>query len=97
MKKPKEAAAEAKAQRDRGLRLEGKRRIVETQLFKRVTQISVPRTVLGIYAGIHHRMHRLEAGQRLKRRGRGKSYRVSDLRVGNIFDRSGYITDVSGR
>ena len=62
------AAAEAEAQRHRVLGLVGERRVVERSFSTASRSGVVLRRVGGIEAAEHHRLDRLEAGQRLRRR-----------------------------
>ena len=64
-----EAAAEAEAERDRGLRLEGDRRVVEVQLLEGVAQQRVVRAVERVDAREDQRLGLLVAGQRRRRPG----------------------------
>ena len=62
-----EAAAEAEAERDRALRLEGQRGVVQLELFKCIAQIGILGAVLGIDAAENHGARRTIAGERLRR------------------------------
>ena len=68
VQQPEEAAAEAEAERRRGLRLEEERRVVEPQLLERVAQLRVLAAFDRIEAGEDHRLADLEARERLGRR-----------------------------
>ena len=59
-----EAAAEAEAERRRGLGLEEERRVVEPQLLERLAQLAVVVALDRIEPGEDHRLERLEAGER---------------------------------
>ena len=48
MEKPQKTAAIAEAERNRGFRLENKRRIVELQLLERILEVVIIGTVHGI-------------------------------------------------
>ena len=84
-----EAAAEPEAERDRGLRLEEERRVVQPQLFERLAQLGVLMALDRVEAGEDHRLQLLEAGERLERRPRRLGDRVADLRVGDALDAAG--------
>ena len=66
MQQPEEAAAEAEAQRRRGLGLVFEAGIVEAQLGEAVAQMLVIGGIGREQAAEHHRLQRLEAGQRLR-------------------------------
>ena len=68
VQEPEEAAAEAEAERGRGLRLVEEGRVVEPQLLERVAQLRVLVGVHRVEPREHHRLDLLEAGQRLRRR-----------------------------
>ena len=63
-----ESAAEAEAERDRGLRLEEERGVVQPQLLERLAQLGVLMALDRIEPGEHHRLQFLEARERLRRR-----------------------------
>ncbi len=65
MEQPQESGAEAKAQRLRGLRLEGQRGVVQLQFIERVAQVAVVVGVHGIDSGEDHRLGVTVAGQRV--------------------------------
>ena len=81
-----EAAAEAEPERRRRLRLVEERRVVQAQLLERVAQLGVLVALDRVEAGEHHRLQRLEAGERLERRAAGLGDRVADLRVADLLD-----------
>jgi hypothetical protein len=60
-----EAAAEAEAERHRGLRLVDERGVVELELVERVAQHGVVRAVDRVQAGEHHRLGVAVAAERL--------------------------------
>ncbi len=64
VQQPQKAAAEAKAQGHRGLRLKGEGGVVELQLLQSVPQIGVVGAVRGVDAAEHHGLHRPVARQR---------------------------------
>ena len=64
-----------------------KGRVVESQLLERVTKFGILAAFDRIQAGEDHRLHFLEAGERLRRRIRGVGDRVADLRVRDVLDR----------
>ena len=86
MKQAEEAAAEAKAQSDRGLRLKGERGVVELQLFERVLKVAVLGAVKRINAAEHHRLSLAVTGERLGGRVVCKRNGVTHLCVGKRFD-----------
>src|SRR5690606_15214821 len=63
MQEPKEAAAEAKAERGRGLHLEGEARIVEPELRHRCAQLLELRRVHRKESAEDDRLRRPEAGE----------------------------------
>ena len=81
-----EAAAEPEAERDRRFRLVEERRVVQPQLLERVAQLRVLVSFDRVEAGEHHRLHFLEAGERLERAAAGLGDRVADLRVADLLD-----------
>jgi hypothetical protein len=64
MQQAEEAAAEAEAEGDGGLRLEGEAGVVEAELFERVAQHGVLVRVDGVEAGEDHALDVFEAGER---------------------------------
>ena len=68
MQQAEKAAAEPEPQRDRILRLETHRAVVQAQLFQRIAQQSVLVRLHRIQAGEHHRLDFFETRQRLRRR-----------------------------
>ena len=62
-----ETAAESEAERHRILRLEAEGAVVQPQFFQRLAQAAVLVRFHRIQPGEHHRLHFLEAGQRLGR------------------------------
>ena len=67
-----EAAAEAEAQRDRGLRLVGQRGVVELQLVQRVAQLRIVRPSTGYSPEYTIGLRLAVAGERLGRRRRAQ-------------------------
>ncbi len=96
MQKPQEAAAEAEAERGRGLHLVGKAGVVEPEPAHRRAQLLEIRRVGGKQAAEHHRLRRLEAGQRLGRRAPVVGDRVADAGVGDLLDLRGDVADLAG-
>jgi hypothetical protein len=95
-RRPEEAAAEAEAERRRRLRLVGHRGVVEHQLAQRVLEVLVVGGVDREHAGEHHRLDRLEAGQRRRARAIGVGHRVADPGVRDVLDRGGDDADLAG-
>ena len=91
-----EPAAEAEPQRRRRLRLARERRVVEAQLVQRVAQIGVAGRVGREDPGEHHRLGRLEAGQRRGAGAAGLGDGVADARVADLLDRGGEEPDLAG-
>ena len=81
MQQAEEAAAEAEAERGRGLHLVGEARVVEAQPAHRGAQILEIGGVGREEAAEHDRLRRLEAGQRLGGRALRSSVIVSPTRV----------------
>ena len=96
MQQPEEAAAEAEAERRRGLHLVGEARVVEPQPAHRRAQILEIGGVDGEQAAEHHRLRRLEAGQRLGGRALVVGDRVADAGVGDLLDLRGDVADLAG-
>ena len=65
MEQSEEAAAKAKSQRSRCFRLILKRRVIELQLFQRVAQIAVARSIRRIQAAVYHGLYLFIAGKRI--------------------------------
>ncbi len=76
-----EAAAEAEAERGGGLHLVGEAGVVEAQLAHRGAQVLELGRVDREQAAEHHRLRRLEAGQRRRGAARASSVMVSPTRV----------------
>ena len=90
------AAAEAEAERRRGLRLVDEAGVVEAQFGEAVAQ---PLVIGGIgreQAAEHDRLHRLEAGQRLGGRAAVLGDRVADPAIGDGLDAGGDKADLAG-
>ncbi len=81
-----EAATEAEAERDGGLRLEDERRVVELELLERVLEVVVVRALDGIEAAVDHRIHAAVARQRLRRALFRRRDRVADAHVAHILE-----------
>ncbi len=64
MQQAEKAAAEAEAERGGGLHLVGEARIVEAELADRLAQILELARIDREQAAEHHRLRRLEAGER---------------------------------
>ena len=90
------AAAEAEAERAAGLGLGGHRRVVELQLLERRAQRLVAAGVGRIQPAPDHRLHGLEAGQRLGRGPRGVGQRVADAHGLGIADAGRDHADLAG-
>ena len=96
MEEPQEPAAEAEAERGRGLHLVGEARVVEAQPAHRGAERLEVGRVDREEAAEHHRLSRLEAGQRLGRRAPVVSDRVADAGVRHLLDLGGDVADLSG-
>ena len=81
MQQPQKPAAEAEAQRGRGLHVIGEARIIETQLPHRLAQILEARRIDREETGKDDRLRRLEARQGASAAGRFSSVTVSPTRV----------------
>src|SRR5260221_2879505 len=95
MKKAEKAAAEAEAERRRGLRLIFETGVVEAQFRQAVAQ---PLVIGGIgreEPAEHHRLDRLEAGQRLGGRAAVLGDGVADAAIGPRLDPGGGETDLA--
>ena len=86
MKKAEETAAEAKAESDGGLRLEGEGRVVEAELFEGVAEHGVLVRVDGVEAGEDHALDVFEAGEGFGAGVFDGGDGVADFGVGHIFD-----------
>src|SRR5581483_10867166 len=92
-----EAAAESEAERDGGFGFEVEARIVEAQLFERITQQRVLVRIHGVQASEDHALDVFKAGQSFGCGAVDRGDRVSYLRVGNVFDRRNEEADLAGR
>jgi len=92
-----EAAAEAEAQRLRGLRLVAQARIVQLQLGERVTQRLVAIGFHRIQTREHLRLDLLEAGQRLGGGIVGHRHGIADLGVLQVLDAGDHEADAARR
>ena len=92
-----EAAAEAEPERDRRLRLEVQRRVVELELLERVAQVRHLDAFVRIQAAVHHRHDRLVAGQRDGGRIVRQRDRVADVHVAQRLDVRDHVADVADR
>ena len=91
-----EAAAEAEAERLRGLGLVEERRVVELQLLERVAELGVVVGVGREEPGEHHRLDVLVAGERLGRRPRLGGERVADAQLGDLLEPGDHVADLAG-
>ena len=91
-----EAAAEAEAEGDGALRLEGEGGVVELELFEGLAQVGVLAAVLGVYAAVDHGPRGAVAGQGLGRGAGGLGDRVADAGVLDVLDARGEVPDVAG-
>ena len=96
MQQPEEAAAEAEAERGRGLHLVGEARVVEAKLAHGRAQILELGGVDREQSAEHHRNGRAEAGQRLAHRLAVVGDGVADAGVGHFLDRGGEEADLAG-
>jgi len=81
-----ESAAESESQRQRTLRLECQRRVVQLEFLQRRAQVFVLVGFDGIDAREDHRLHVLESGDRFPRGVRHRRNRVADLHVRRGLD-----------
>ena len=86
MEQAEEAAAEAEAERGAGLHLEGEAGVVEAQLADGGAQVLEVGGVDREQAAEHHRLDRLEAGQRLCGRAAVVGDGVADAGLGDFLD-----------
>ena len=96
MEQAEEAAAEAEAERRRGLHFVGKARVVEPQPADRGAQVLEIGGVDREQAAEHHRLRRLEAGQRRRGRPPVVGDGVADAGVGDLLDLRGDEADLAG-
>ena len=96
MEKAQETAAETESESGRGLRLKGERCVVELQLFQRLFQVFIVRTVCGVHATEHHRVDLAVARKGLCSGVRGKCDRVADTGLRDGFDGGHDIADLAG-
>ncbi len=96
MQKAQKATAETKAQSDGGLRLKGKRRIVELQLLQCIAQVGVFCAICRIDAAEYHRLYRAVARQRLARGVIRQGDGVAHTRLAHRLDRGGNVADLAG-
>ena len=86
MQQAQEAAAEAKAQRGRCLRLKYQRSIVQLQLFQSITQVIVIGILYRIQTAVYHRCSLAVTGQRFFGRIIGICYGIAYACILNVFD-----------
>ena len=86
MQQAQKAAAEAKAQRGRCLRLKYQRSIVQLQLFQSITQVIVIGILYRIQTAVYHRCSLAVTGQRFFGRIIGIGYGIAYACILNIFD-----------
>ena len=91
-----EAAAEAEAQRHRGLRLVDERRVVELELVERVAQLRVLGVVDREQAGVHHRLRIAVARQRFGGALGGGGDRIADLGLAHVLRAGDHVADLAG-
>ncbi len=91
-----EAAAEAEAERGGGLHLVGEAGVVEPQPAHRRAQLLEVGGVDREEAAEHHRLRRLEARQRFRRRALVVGDGVADAGVGDLLDLRGDEADLAG-
>ena len=96
MQQAEEAAAIAEAERGRRLHLVGEAGVVEAQLADRGAQILEIGGVDREQAAEHHRLRRLEAGQRVRGRAAVLGDGVADAGVGHFLDRAGEEAELAG-
>ncbi len=97
MQEPKEAAAEAEAERRRAFHLEGEARIVEAELAHRGAQFLEIRRIDREEPAEHHGLHRLEARQRLRGRLLVLGDGIADAGIRDFLDGGGDETHFAGR
>ena len=97
MEKSQEAAAEAEAERRRGLRLIAERGVVKLKLLQGIPKVRVLRRVRGIDAAENHALDLLIAGEGLLRRSLCRCHGVPDPRIPDIFDGGREISHHAGR
>ena len=90
------SAAETKAQRHRGLGLEGQRGIVQLEFFQCIAQVGVFGAVLGINTAVNHGLCGTITGQCFACRTGSLGDGIAHLGVVHILDGSGEITDLTG-
>jgi hypothetical protein len=90
-----EAAAEAEAERGAAFHLEAERGVVEPQLGDRFAQLLKVGGVDREQPAEHHRLHFLEAGQRLGRAVLHRGDGVADLGLGDFLDLRGDEADLA--
>ena len=95
MQHTQKTASEAKTQRNRRLRLERQRRVVELQLFQRVAQVGVLRAVLSVDAAVDHRARGAVAGQRPGGGTGGFGHGVAHAGVVHVLDACGEVAHVA--
>ena len=96
MQEPQEPAAEAEAERRRGLHLVGEARVVEAEPAHRGAQGLEVGRVGREEAAEDDRLGRLEARQRVRRRAAVVGDRVADAGVGHLLDLGGDVADLAG-
>ena len=96
VQQPEKAAAEAKAERRRGLRLVNKAGVVEAQLGEALAQFFVIGRVGREETAEDDRLHRLKTRQGLARRAAVFGDRVADPAIGDGLDAGGDKADLAG-
>ena len=86
MEQAQETATKTEPQRGGRFRLEEERGVVETQFVERVAQLRVLVTFHWVQPREHHRLHFLEACERLGRWPGRLGNRIADLRIAHALD-----------
>ena len=94
MQKPEEPAPETKPQRNRGFGFKRKGGIVELQLFKRIPQVGIFRTIERVDTRKDHRLHLAIAGQRFRSGILCIGDRIADRRIPHSFNGSREVADL---
>src|SRR5690349_19912715 len=96
MQQAQKPATEAKAQRDRVLRLEDERRVVLLEPLQRVTQQRIVVAFYGKDASEHHRLRGTIARQRLLGRRLREGEGVANLAIRHVLESRGDVPDLTG-
>ena len=97
VKKSQETATETKSQSGRSLRFKRKCRVVELELFERVTEIRILRAIYWIESAEYHLLDRLITGKRLFRRIVRKCDGIARSGISYVFNGRADVTNLTSK